>query len=421
MSIWAVSGAAGCGKTYRLMERLTEVVKAKPLLAGEAVLALTYMHGSRLRLDRRLQLLPEVKAQFTCTTIDSFARRLRERWLSLGKSFGLPPPNDVGFDDQCAMAGILLDQPEVRKWIASSYPVLIIDEAQDLDENRLRIVTALRNDIQVLIAFDDFQCLREELRPNPVSVWLPSTVEVEVLEKPWRTDVSDLLNAALALRSACPPIAKGKFKIVACPGVAQASAYLASAIHWSPKGAGIAVITPSKKGGFVEGIVARVSTTPCGIKKIGPYPVRWELNNAADQALLDALDLDSVSNLGDLAKKIRELPPNNFTRQLASWTKKQRYALGKTEVSKQEVADYLKRQVALRRTRAKPLDYGIPTMTVHQAKNREFDGVVVIWPFTVAGDDESKRRLLYNAVTRARKWCTVIVQNESLLSKAPFI
>jgi superfamily I DNA/RNA helicase len=45
-------------------------------------------------------------------------------------------------------------------------------------------------------------------------------------------------------------------------------------------------------------------------------------------------------------------------------------------------------------------------MTVQQAKNREFDGVVILWPFTVGGDPEHKRRLFYNAITRARRWCT---------------
>jgi superfamily I DNA/RNA helicase len=57
---------------------------------------------------------------------------------------------------------------------------------------------------------------------------------------------------------------------------------------------------------------------------------------------------------------------------------------------------------------------------VHQAKNREFDTVVVIWPYTVAQDDEGKRRLLYNAITRAKKQCTVIVQGVGSTGKPPF-
>jgi DNA helicase IV len=59
-------------------------------------------------------------------------------------------------------------------------------------------------------------------------------------------------------------------------------------------------------------------------------------------------------------------------------------------------------------------------MTVQQAKNREFDGVVVLWPYQVGGDAEHRRRLLYNAVTRARRWCTVIVQSQNILNAPPF-
>jgi DNA helicase IV len=59
-------------------------------------------------------------------------------------------------------------------------------------------------------------------------------------------------------------------------------------------------------------------------------------------------------------------------------------------------------------------------MTVQQAKNREFEGVVVIWPYQVGGDIEHKRRLLYNAVTRAKRWCHIIVQGQNILGAAPF-
>ncbi len=59
-------------------------------------------------------------------------------------------------------------------------------------------------------------------------------------------------------------------------------------------------------------------------------------------------------------------------------------------------------------------------MTIHQAKNREFDGVIVLWPYQVGGDYEHKRRLLYNAITRAKRWCKVITQNENLLQSPPF-
>ncbi len=50
-------------------------------------------------------------------------------------------------------------------------------------------------------------------------------------------------------------------------------------------------------------------------------------------------------------------------------------------------------------------------MTIHQAKNREFESVVVLWPLKLGGNPEQKRRLLYNAVTRARGRAVVIVQD----------
>jgi len=63
-------------------------------------------------------------------------------------------------------------------------------------------------------------------------------------------------------------------------------------------------------------------------------------------------------------------------------------------------------------------------MTINQAKNREFEGVIILWPFAVGGDLESQRRRLYNALTRAQKWAIVIVQDApnktSRLAASPF-
>ena len=48
-------------------------------------------------------------------------------------------------------------------------------------------------------------------------------------------------------------------------------------------------------------------------------------------------------------------------------------------------------------------------LTVHGAKNREFDHVFVFWSFKAAGwPQEEQRRLLYNAVTRAKRDCTIV-------------
>ncbi|WP_241479102.1 ATP-binding domain-containing protein [Leisingera sp. ANG-M1] len=62
----------------------------------------------------------------------------------------------------------------------------------------------------------------------------------------------------------------------------------------------------------------------------------------------------------------------------------------------------------------------IKAMSIHAAKNREFDRVIVLWPQSATGSDEHKRRLLYNAMTRAKSHCTVIVLGQDRLDSAPF-
>ena len=60
-------------------------------------------------------------------------------------------------------------------------------------------------------------------------------------------------------------------------------------------------------------------------------------------------------------------------------------------------------------------------MTVHQAKNREFESVIVLWPYEVAGSADRQRRLLYNAITRAKRQAIVVVQNPTRLNRPPFM
>ena len=61
-------------------------------------------------------------------------------------------------------------------------------------------------------------------------------------------------------------------------------------------------------------------------------------------------------------------------------------------------------------------------MTIHQAKNREFPIVIVLWPFRVPGDLMLVRRWLYNAITRAKRRAIVIVEDpqKKRLNAPPF-
>ncbi|MFZ5644661.1 MAG: hypothetical protein ACOY46_13815 [Bacillota bacterium] len=45
----------------------------------------------------------------------------------------------------------------------------------------------------------------------------------------------------------------------------------------------------------------------------------------------------------------------------------------------------------------------------------------MLWPYEVQGSLERLRRLLYNAITRAKRQALVVVQNPNRLKQAPFV
>src|SRR5215207_6013636 len=143
MTLFAVEGAAGCGKTVRLIEALDEALPGNGLDRGQRVLALTFMHGARRRLHDKLRGVPGVPGRVHCATVDSFAQRLVGRWRSLATALDVPALRADQYDQQCDAAALLLEQPAVTAWVAASFPIVLVDEAQDLKPQRLRMIAAL--------------------------------------------------------------------------------------------------------------------------------------------------------------------------------------------------------------------------------------------------------------------------------------
>jgi hypothetical protein len=88
-------------------------------------------------------------------------------------------------------------------------------------------------------------------------------------------------------------------------------------------------------------------------------------------------------------------------------------------VSKARIAQPAKRGVGSRHRR---LAFGAKRRQEvhHDSRRIAGEGVFVLWPYQIGGDAEHKRRLLYNALTRAERWCTIVAQNADLLQAAPF-
>ena len=421
MSIRAVEGAAGCGKTHRLMAMLAETLAAHPLTEGQRVLALTFMHGARRRLSDRLKGVAGLAGRVQCCTVDAFAWRIYRRWRGLATALGVPATIEGEFDAVCDAAGLLLEQPDVRSWTAMSFPIVLVDEGQDLRPQRLRMLVALSGATHALIAADEFQCLDQALRPNPLVAWLQNAAVPETLVQVRRTNVGGLLAAATAIRSSQAPVNGQGFRILQ-PGVSVplAATLLANAIAWR-QGGDVAVITPALQGGYAQSVIARVGQGPCGQQQNGPYAIHWEGTDRDEtQRIVGALQLPAAPTAAEVFAALRALPASGPARATIDWINNQIHAVGRLAFTREEIEAVIARNVALRSQHGGGGSHLFNAMTVQQAKNREFEGVVVIWPYQVGGDVEHKRRLLYNAVTRAKRWCNIIVQSQNILGAAPF-
>ncbi len=379
------------------------------------------MHGSRRRLDDRLRGLAGLRGRYSCMTVDRFAWELRIRWRSLRRALGMPDLTENQYDQTCDAAGQLLEIEEVRRWVGRCYPYVVVDEAQDLTPHRLRIVAALENCVSMFAAADEFQCLSPALRPSPAMAWIASRCEPTVLNAQRRTNQAPLIAAAQAVRNGNAVVSAGAFRVVAAPGRAPfnyAATCVANAIVWNG-GNDIALLTPGKTGGFATGVVQRLAAGPCG--QHGPFEFSWEQMDESTVVEYAAnLNLPDDGNLlGTLAAldAVNTHPAISMCKE--SLMRAHRIT-GQVSFSGQEVHLELSASFGRFKRFARLEGLRLKAMTIHQAKNREFEGVVVLWPYQVTGNSEQTRRLLYNAITRAKRWCTVVLQNANMAGRPPF-
>jgi hypothetical protein len=318
----------------------------------------------------------------------------------------------------------LLADNDVRRWVANAYPIILIDEAQDLNVGRLAIVDGLLKSCCILLAFDEFQCLNSSNRPAAVVSWIKTKCTPTTLVGSKRTTQSNLLSAARQIRDSEPvTINGGSFTIVVAPSNNKVGPVWAAATigYEILKGGTFAILTPSKEAPYAKGIVELLQTKPVGKRKIGPFSIRWEGGGDDRADDLRKLVLGSAMHTfleaDTLLSTFPDVPSAAMTR---ATLKRTRDARGITTFSNSMVVEIFDRQMAFAKQFTRQRSGGRLAMTIHQAKNREFDRVAVIWPYQIPANADDRRRLLYNAVTRARMSCVIVVQNASLKGQAPF-
>ena len=408
-------GPAGTGKTFQLVEDIRARIGELAPEPHHRILALTFMNSSRRRLDDRLAQPIETRKRATALTIDAFAAHVLRRWYS-GRDL---LPDFANFDDVCDACGALLERPEIARWVGATFPIIAVDEAQELKPCRLRIVRALADRGQVIVAADEFQCLDDTIDTGPFLEWF-GTGDVTRLDVVRRTAQRGLLDAGIALRAGRPPVSGNGFSI-RYEFNNQMPFAVGHALNQA-RGSTAVLVGPSGTT-WANQLIPRLNAGFQSLRQV-VHPVRigWEAapsteaQNLAEAtcpaagapAIALSIALSGISN------------PPGWLRSAINSMDLSRRAHGKHFWSQVELAMLFEKKASAFRAYGHQGQRGIPVMSIHAAKNRQFRNIVVLWPPGVPGTPDYLRRLLYNAITRAEHQATVFVRTEALLHAPPF-
>lgn len=405
-------GQAGTGKTKQLMDATRQANQEGLLREHQCVLALSVMRGAIRRLEEKLALdCPDIAVEVT--TIDSFALRIVNRWRrSLGFSEPIVPTTEANsfegpfnshlpFERICAHAANLMTSSTVGKLTALSYPIVVIDEFQDCYGPKLDFVKKLAVCCRILAAADEFQLL-EDVQGCPAMSWI-SEVErqgarVTRLTEGYRCSVSVIVKAAQSLREN-KPTTENTIPVYCCPRWKMAATKL---IFHNPKG-NMAIVSPTHKP--LLGVLTEYGAQ---LHKQGRAAVYWRLEKSKREGTTSLL---RELALTEPAEDIWRVPKGELSvgaNRTVEYIEKNMRLRGLERVTTRfasSLAEKAMSEDALWEHRGKRL-----ALTVHSAKNREFDNVVVLWdPYTLKKWTQDKqRRCLYNALTRARLTCIVL-------------
>lgn len=442
MSSQFFEGAAGTGKTYNLMIRLEALVTDQNLAKHQKVMALTFMHGSRNRLNDALSKLQCLDKRFDCMTFDSFAGHIVNRWRDLLDSIRARteiPILNSEYEQTCHEASELLKEDSVQRWVSQTYPIVLVDEAQDLTPARLAIMQNLSSCSVLLAAADEYQHLDETHNNNEAVQWLSDNINTARLTQPKRTNDPGLLQVAHTLRSGNGILSLlsegyrgrkelGSFTILTVPKWQMLSWQAGFALLSNESSH--AILTLSNNDQNSNNAINRLKQESQNLNRsrgttFGPFSnIQQERKSEilADECFVSLhlpnetlsieYALDQCTSIADIFVK----------ESVYRWIKKRKNLAGQTELEKVDLEKAINEAFQNKRRYQRQQNKARLAMTIHQAKNREFDNVIVLWTYALSSNasSEYKRRLLYNAITRAKISCTVVVLGERRLTSPPF-
>jgi len=392
MTLELFEGAAGTGKTYNLVYRATELVRDGVLGEDRRVLALTFMNGARRRLQSNLGQNVLFRRRFECQTFDVFSRTLaaRRRSLLTGNAVALERAAALNeFDGPCSLAATLLETPAVQRWVAGSFPLVLVDEAQDLDEHRLRVLQGLAASCKIVAAADAFQCLDDRLNTAGVMGWLEGTGRTHRLTQPRRTAQRGLLAAANAVREghdvkavltqsqrARNPtwFAQG-FRLLEIHARKAPLVAWAIANEMSQQHGQTAILTPDARNTLLRTALDIVRTrtwTRNNGQTFGPFPFTWETQDSENAAaLLADMQLPPAAAFADFCAVLRPFAVNAPVAHAISRMDHLRRVGGQNDFTSAHVAEFVREAVRNQSRLGFRQHRGHLAMTIHRAKNRE--------------------------------------------------
>ena len=375
-------------------------------------------------MDGRLRAMSALRRRYRCSTADSFAWSIVRRWRTLARRKSGSELAEDDYEQVCSLAGDLLAETTVSRWVIRVFPIVVVDEFQDSKSGQLAMISSLSSLATCIVAADDFQDL-ENTEVNPAVAWARTNGESESLSDIHRTSASGLLEAGRALRAGGNFPRKGEgFTVLGAQNHNVGASFVSRNLSWWSSCADIAVLTPVRPSGsaFVRDLIARVEEKPFKDPPMGPHLVPWEESHEDEcDRFIEGLELPDDPNAEVCCDGLSFGDVGGPRRGLLHWIERQTRVAGRTTFTAEEIRCEARRIHQRSRAHRWVRGRGVRAMTIHQAKNREFHSVIVLWPYQVAGTIERQRRLLYNAITRAKRRVLVVVQNPGRLDQPPFV
>ncbi|WP_261395102.1 UvrD-helicase domain-containing protein [Salipiger bermudensis] len=390
-------GPAGSGKTFSMVAHARQLIENDALGEGQCMLALTFMNGARRRLTSSLNAEASFRRRFDCLTFDSFAQSLAKRRSAKLTDEMRRQAEGLGqFHGPCFLASELLKDPEVCRWVARTYPIVLVDEAQDLDVHRQGIVLSLKECCTTVVAADSFQCLSDGQETAEFIDRLLSAGTTHTLTQSHRTNKAGLLAAALAvrngedIRAVLNEEAIGKtnrvhwigegIELVEVPATVRNPGLLAWTLAFQlTQGCNdVAFLTPDSTSAIVRNAIKIAGEREWKWPKggtFGPFSITWEGGDSAiERELTEVVEFPDRASYDEVCALLDEHSTHPMVKTVNRRVRRLYRVTGQAEFEKSQMVSFIADAVRTNTRLGLKKSAKIKAMSIHGEKTENSTG-----------------------------------------------